>query len=110
MSFKIVTKGFEIDRIDSSIDGYVTFYASHAGMPAGEDSEKRQGYFSYAFIEGLSGGAANERGEVTLEGMIRYLDEKVRNASEGRQKPFTVVDGYNASSLILNTTTKARQP
>ena len=68
--------------IDSGIDGYATIYASQAGTPAGEDKVKRQGYFSYAFIEGLSGGGANERGEVMLEGIIRYLDEKVRNASE----------------------------
>ena len=71
---------------------------------------KRQGYFSLAFIEGLSGGAAIEWGEVTLEGLIEYLGRKVpsdlrRDQGENaKQVPRVMLDGYSAKGLVLSVT------
>jgi formylglycine-generating enzyme required for sulfatase activity/uncharacterized caspase-like protein len=118
-----LASGFNFDRRNTGIEGYVTIYATESGRRAYEDPVKRQGYFSLAFIEGLSGGAANERGEVTLDGLIEYLGKKVpadlrRDQGENaKQVPRAVVDGYAAKGLVLSVTapkvvvtTPARDP
>jgi hypothetical protein len=58
-------------------------------------------------IEGLKGGAANARGEVTLDNLIKYLQERVPKQVAldiGRgltQRPFADVAGYKADELVL---------
>jgi formylglycine-generating enzyme required for sulfatase activity len=95
------------DVRNREVEAFVTFYASAIGHRAYEFMEKKQGYFSWFLVEGLSGAAANERGEVTLASLIRYLQEQVpRRVSldlgVGReQKPFVNFEGYRAEELVL---------
>ncbi|NBO66868.1 MAG: caspase family protein, partial [Acidobacteria bacterium] len=108
--------GFDFDRRNTGIQGFVTFYATRSGMRAYEDPERRQGYFSQAFIEGLSGGAKRSNGEVTLAGLIEYIEKQVpiyvRRSQErsARQEPRTVVEGYRAADLVLSVTTPVVAP
>lgn len=59
-------------------------------------------------VEGLRGGAANEKGEVTLASLVKFLQERVpkrvlQDLGPGKeQKPFAVVEGYRADELVDN--------
>lgn len=90
-------RGFNFDLRNREVDAFVTLHAASRGQRAYEFAEKRQGYFTYALIEGLKGRAANERGEVTLANLLAYLEEKapvyVRRDLGERQKPYAVIEG-----------------
>lgn len=109
------TRGFNFDVRNREVTAFVTLYATEVGKRAYEYQEKRQGYFTWALVEGLKGEAANERGEVTLSRLIRHVQEAVpkrvlldlgRNVA---QKPFAVVEGYRADELII-AVTESRAP
>jgi Caspase domain len=101
------TRGFNFDQRNREVEAFVTLYATAIGHRAYEFKEKRQGYFTWALVEGLQGRAANERGEVTLDGLINYLQERVPKQVQidlgaGKvQRPFAVVEGYKADELVL---------
>jgi uncharacterized caspase-like protein len=65
------TRGFNFDVLNREVTAFATIYATEVGQRAYEYREKRQGYFTWALVEGLRGAAANERGEVTLSQLIR---------------------------------------
>ena len=101
------TRGFNFDVRNREVTAFATLYATEVGKRAYEYKEKRQGYFTWALVEGLKGAAADERGEVTLSRLIRHVQEAVpkrvlldlgRNVS---QKPFAVVEGYRADELVI---------
>ncbi len=100
-------RGFNFDVRNREVTAFATLYATEVGKRAYEYKEKRQGYFTWALVEGLQGAAASDRGEVTLSSLIRYVQEAVpkrvlldlgRNVS---QKPFAVVEGYRADELLI---------
>jgi Caspase domain len=101
------TRGFNFDVRNREVEAFVTLYATAIGHRAYEFKEKRQGYFTWALVEGLKGRAANERGEVTLDGLINYLQERVPKQVQldlgaGKsQRPYAVVEGYKADELVL---------
>jgi hypothetical protein len=90
------------------VSAFVILYASEIGHRAYEYIEKKQGYFSWFLVEALRGAAANDRGEVTLGGVIDYLQEKVPqrvalDLGKGKaQKPFAVIEGFKANDLVLS--------
>ncbi len=101
------TRAFNFDVRNREVTAFATLYATEVGRRAYEYKEKRQGYFTWALVEGLQGAAANERGEVTLSRLIRHVQEAVpkrvlldlgRNVS---QKPFAQVEGYRADELVI---------
>ncbi len=101
------TRGFNFDRRNREVEAFVTLYATAIGKRAYEYKEKKQGYFTWALVEGLRGAAANDRGEVTLDGLINHLQERVPkqvalDLGKGKvQRPFAVVEGYKADELVL---------
>ncbi len=101
------TRAFSFDTRNREVEAFVTIYATAIGRRAYEYKEKKQGYFTWALVEGLKGGAANERGEVTLDNLIKYLQERVPKQVAldiGRglmQRPFADVAGYKADELVL---------
>jgi Caspase domain len=100
-------RGFNFDVRNLEVTAFATLYATEVGKRAYEYKEKRQGYFTWALVEGLQGAAANDRGEVTLSSLIRHVQEAVPKRvllDLGRsvsQKPFAVVEGYRADELIV---------
>jgi uncharacterized caspase-like protein len=65
----------------------VGFYSSTEAQQSAEKKQIENGVFTHALIMGLKGGAINEEGEVTLNGLDRYVKEKVRAETAGRQDP-----------------------
>lgn len=98
---------FNFDVRNREVQAFAVFYAAAVGQRAYEYSEKRQGYFTWAVVEGLRGGAANERGEVTLAQLVRYVQETVPKrigidlGSGKQQRPFAVIEGYRAEDLVV---------
>lgn len=111
---KAYTRGFNFDVRNREVTAFATLYATEIGRRAYEFQEKRHGYFTWALVEGLRGKAANDKGEVTLAGLVKYLQETVPrrvllDLGHGRvQRPFAVIEGYRADALVLAT--KGAQP
>ncbi|MFY9554019.1 MAG: caspase family protein [Blastocatellia bacterium] len=101
------TRGFNFDVHNREVTAFATLYATAVGHRAYEYAEKNQGYFTWALVEGLQGGAANSKGEVTLGRLVKYLEEAVPNRvridlGAGReQKPFAYIEGYKADELVI---------
>jgi Tfp pilus assembly protein PilF/uncharacterized caspase-like protein len=99
-------KGFNFDERNRQVTAFAILYATEVGHYAYEFKEKRQGYFTWAVVEGIKGRAANEQGEVTLGGLTAYVEEvvpKIVRAELGKeQKPFSFIGGYKASKLVLS--------
>ncbi len=105
---KTYMRGFNFDVRNREVQAFATIYATEVGRRAYELRDPRNGYFTLALVEGLKGGAVNERGEVTLAALIKYLQDNVPrrvtlDLGQGRvQKPFAVVEGYRADELVLS--------
>ncbi len=104
---------FNFDVRNREVQAFATIYATGIGQRAYEYTEKKQGYFSWAVVEGLKGGAANDKGEVTLAQLVKYVQEAVPKritidlGSTKQQKPFAVIEGYRADELVLAVTNAA---
>ncbi len=104
---------FNFDVRNREVQAFATVYATGIGQRAYEYTEKKQGYFSWAIVEGLKGGAANDKGEVTLSQLVKYVQEAVPKriaidlGSTKQQKPFAVIEGYRADELVLAVTNAA---
>jgi hypothetical protein len=102
------TRGFNFDLRNREVQAFATLYATEVGHRAYEYKEKKQGYFTWVLVEALRGGAANEKGEVTLASLVKYLQERVpkrvlQDLGPGKeQKPFAVVEGYRADELVIS--------
>src|SRR5438552_6613354 len=111
------TRGFNFDLRNREVQAFATLYATEVGHRAYEYKEKKQGYFTWILVEGLRGGAANAKGEVTLANLVKYLQERVpkrvlQDLGPGKdQKPFAVIEGYRADELVISVRDpKAAQP
>jgi len=98
---------FNFDVRNREVQAFATLYATAIGQRAYEYTEKRQGYFTWAVVEGLKGGAANERGEVTLSALVKYIQDNVPKriaidlGAYQQQKPFAIIEGYRADDLVI---------
>jgi Caspase domain len=110
------TRGFNFDVRNKEVNAFVTLYATEIGQVAYEFKEKKQGYFTWALVEGLKGAAANDGGEVTLAGLIQYLQEAVPKrvrldlGGEKNQRPFAVMEGYKADDLVITVVPRGPSP
>jgi formylglycine-generating enzyme required for sulfatase activity len=105
---KNFTQGLNFDLRNKEVSAFATIYATAVGQRAYEYKEKRQGYFTWALVEALRGGAANGKGEVTLGALVKYLQVNVPkqvliDLGQGKeQKPFAEIGGYRADELVVS--------
>jgi formylglycine-generating enzyme required for sulfatase activity len=99
---------FNFDVRNREVTAFATLYATDVGNVAYEYKEKKHGYFTWALVEGLKGAAANAEGEVTLEGLNKYVEETVPKqvaldlGQQKKQRPFAIVEGYKADELVIS--------
>lgn len=104
---------FNFDVRNHEVTAFATIYATAVGQRAYEYTEKKQGYFTWAIVEGLKGAAANDKGEVTLASLIKYVQEAVPKrvaidlGGSKQQRPFSQMEGYKADELIIAVTANA---
>ena len=107
------TNVFNFDVRNREVQAFATIYATGIGQRAYEYTEKKQGYFSWAMVEALKGAAANDRGEITLSQLVKYVQENVPKriaidlGSTKQQRPFAVIEGYRADELVMAVTNNA---
>ncbi len=107
------TNVFNFDVRNREVQAFATIYATGIGQRAYEYTEKKQGYFSWAMVEALKGGAANDKGEITLSQLVIYVQENVPKriaidlGSTKQQRPFAVIEGYRADELVMAVTNNA---
>jgi hypothetical protein len=100
-------RAFNFDVRNREVQAFATLYATAIGQRAYEYTERKQGYFTWAVIEGLKGAAANDKGEVTLARLVKFVQEIVPKrigidlGSGRQQKPFAVIEGYRAEDLVV---------
>ncbi|HSE15605.1 MAG TPA: caspase family protein [Pyrinomonadaceae bacterium] len=98
---------FNFDVRNREVEAFATLYATAVGQRAYEYIEKKQGYFTWAIVEALKGGAANDKGEVTLSALLRYVQENVPKriaidlGATEQQRPFATIEGYRADELVV---------
>jgi hypothetical protein len=101
-------RGFDFDVRNREVQAFATLYATEIGHRAYERNDPRHGYFTLALVEGLKGQAANAKGEVTLAGLVSYMQNTVPRRvllelGQGKlQKPYAVIEGYRADELVLS--------
>ncbi len=107
------TNAFNFDVRNHEVQAFATVYATGIGQRAYEYTEKKQGYFSWAVVEGLKGAAANEKGEITLSQLVKYVQDTVPKrlaidlGSTKQQRPFAIIEGYRADELVVAVTDSA---
>lgn len=100
-------RAFDFDARNRGVEAFATLYATALGSRAYEYKEKKQGYFTWALVEGLKGGAADARGEVTLARLVNFVQERVPRqvaldlGADREQRPFAVVEGFKADELVV---------
>lgn len=87
-------RSFDFDLRNREVDAFVVFYATAVGQRAYEYKVKKQGYFTWAIVDGLSGEAADERGEVTLASLV-----VLRAGDRPQVRPPRPGDGQAANAL-----------
>lgn len=98
---------FNFDVRNREVQAFATFYATAIGQRAYEYTERKQGYFTWAIVEGLKGAAANPNGEVTLAGLVSYVQATVPKrigidlGAGKQQRPFAIIEGYRADDLVI---------
>lgn len=105
---------FDFNVRNQEVRAFVTLYATDIGKRAYEYKQKKQGYFSWALVEALKGGASNSQGEVTLGALISYVQEKVPRKvllDLGKEQlPLVDVQGYKANELVIAAAPKDLPP
>ncbi|MBX7223184.1 MAG: SUMF1/EgtB/PvdO family nonheme iron enzyme [Blastocatellia bacterium] len=100
------SKAFRFDVKNREVRAFATLYATSVGERAYEYSEKKQGYFTLALAEALSGKAADAKGQITLAGMVAYVQaqvpKRVRLELGREQHPFAEIGGYKAEQLVVS--------
>lgn len=96
---------FDFYARNKEVEAFATLFATGLGEVSWENKKTGMGYFTEAVVEGLKGAAANEKGEVTLERLVRYVETQVpartrRDLGEV-QKPNRNIYGYKASDLVI---------
>ena len=100
--------GFNFDVRNREVQAFATIYATAVGQRAYEYTEKKQGYFTWAIVEALKGGAVNPAGEVTLSELIKFVQDAVPKriaidlGGGKQQRPFATIEGYKAEELVLS--------
>jgi hypothetical protein len=92
-------RNFAEDLAKSS--SFTVVFASSTGEELSiEREEWGHGAFTKALIEGLDGGAANERGMISIARLNDYIAERVKELTEGKQHPMYISPSGNTNPAI----------
>ena len=95
-----------VNDLSSAENGVVVFTASTGLQLSLEDPAWGNGAFTKAVVEGLNGKAdLQRRGTITLKGLDYYVDERVKELTNGRQSPVSLTPSGLADfpiAVVLN--------
>jgi hypothetical protein len=95
----------DYDNTNQNVEAFAVLFASEIGKRSYISPIEKKGYFSAALAEGLSGLAANNYSQVTLSGLVSYLQDRVPPwvaSEQGKeQRPWADISGYRANELVI---------
>ncbi len=100
---------------NAGVEAFAVLYATAVGQRAYEYNTRRNGFFTWAIVEALHGAAADANGEVTLDSLVKYVQEtvpkrvQVELGVERVQRPFAEIRGYRAGELVLAKLSQAER-
>ena len=108
-----IADSFNYEKTSLGKSAFATIYSTCVGCAAYESEKDRMGYFSLVFDQALRGAAYNSEGNLTLAGLIKYLQVETPavvklNGQGFEQTPYAVVGGYLANELVLATRVSAQ--
>lgn len=80
---------------DANLHNVIIFASSSGADVSQENDDLQNGVFTEALIEGLSGKAADQDGIVDISLLQRYVRKKVRQLTNGTQKPTISIEGLD---------------
>jgi hypothetical protein len=99
-------KNFNFAVQNQNVQAFAILYATAEGTNAYEYPQKKMGYFTWALTEGIRGAAANRLHQVTLAGLVNYVENVVPQRTfvdvGKKQQPFSRIEGYKADSLVIS--------
>ncbi|MEK7831066.1 MAG: hypothetical protein AAB401_08275 [Acidobacteriota bacterium] len=99
----------------NEVTAFATMLSAGVGQRANESAAKKHGIFTAALLEASRGKAANKARSVTLEDLIKYLQDTVPREAQreagasAEQLPLAVVEGYEKEDLVVFQSTNAAQ-
>lgn len=94
-----------VSKMDLSVPGskIVAITASASDQVSGTLEDQGHGLFTYHFLSGLNGAAADTRGRVTLDGLYGYLQPKVADSARRQNRDQTpqLLPRREAAAAIL---------
>ncbi|HYP28678.1 MAG TPA: protein kinase [Blastocatellia bacterium] len=97
---------FRVGDAGSNVKAFAVLHSVGLGEPGMSSDKINHGYFTWELIEGLKGGAANQGGNITLKGLLDYVQQRVPMRvlldSGKKQTPWSVVEGYIADEVLIN--------
>jgi len=84
---------------------YATIFSCNVGERSWEWAERKHGFFTYHFAEGLKTGAADSQGTVSLQSLTRYLGDtvpaSVQSHAKASQNPIFRYEGPGSDRWVL---------
>jgi len=83
-----------VNELSSAENGAIVFTSSTGKQYSLEDASWGNGAFTKALVEGLSGKAdLQNTGSITVKALDYYVAERVKNLTDGKQSPTTIIPG-----------------
>ncbi|MGC4042711.1 MAG: caspase family protein [Armatimonas sp.] len=83
----------------------IHLYACSPGQCSYEWQDQGQGYFTYYLDKALRGGAADEKGDVTVAKLVKYLEssvpDRVKRNEQADQAPSARTEGFGVDGFVL---------
>jgi hypothetical protein len=93
--------------------GWLTFSSCSSGELSHEPSDLKHGLFTFYLIQGIKGAAQNDKGMVTMEGLVDYVKLSVANWTRERgfsQTPHSVSDLSGSLVLVARAPPEPTKP
>ncbi|MGE5340777.1 MAG: hypothetical protein ACM3SY_04770 [Candidatus Omnitrophota bacterium] len=76
-----------VNELISAENGVIVFAATQSRQNALENPRWKNGAFTLALVEGLNGKALADKEKITVMGLARYIAERVKELTNGKQSP-----------------------
>lgn len=108
-------KGVTLESVDTNapLRNLTVFQSCSRGQLSWEDGKLNHGIFTHFLVEGLSGHAADKRGDITIDGLLAYVITETPYHAESLQReqnPWRAGEGNNFILANINRPNRPPQP
>jgi hypothetical protein len=97
---------FNYEKLNLGKEAYATIFSTSVGSESYQYQSEKMGYFSWVLDQALSGAAYDSNGQLTLQGLLAYLQQNtpklVKLYNPGKEQvPYALIGGYLADQVVL---------